>query len=353
MNYKLSGVLLLSFLALAIASAQMVIIGGSPGAPVVEDSFDPGDPIVWDGFEYDVAVDEAGGIGNTGGSAYLTFTSDGPWTSVKRLPTDTGAHGQLYTTTTPAPPHGTRSLVAAGLAETGSSQTDFYVRYDGGSVGAINGDYWQSFWWRHTAASEFSARDKFIYPCRNANPGSCPETDVVWLISPGRNGNECIRPGIDQPTCEAALPVDEVYFSIRQYYGTGFAGGSSDNETKLYYNLEASGSQTALLPDTWYFLKWHVDTSGAQGDVEFWIHELGDESPTQVMGWYGGVTTDYDFAVPTEFRTGTRWVSMPTTEPGSGADMDFRDNQKFLDGIAIANAESDLPTYVINGITYH
>jgi hypothetical protein len=59
LNYKLSGVLLLSFLALAIASAQMVVIAGSPGAPVAEDSFDPGDPIVWDG------------------SAWTTFTTTG------------------------------------------------------------------------------------------------------------------------------------------------------------------------------------------------------------------------------------------------------------------------------------
>ncbi|MFN3682029.1 MAG: hypothetical protein ACK4VP_08325 [Nitrospira sp.] len=83
----------------------------------------------------------------------------------------------------------------------------------------------------------------------------------------------------------------------------------SYNAWKLYQNV----SLTPLLANRWYQVRIHVDTSGPQGTYELWRREQGQSTWTKLAEWLGGVTPQFEWAIPVDQRGGTSASACPPT----------------------------------------
>ena len=278
------------------------------------------------------------------------FVSSGGWEAYKSI-NCTGTHrGNIYTVSSIPGYSGsfpgansTRALLIEQLPYSSSggdlnAQTDIYLQFGGPTkpTSYIPANVWIQFWiYINRYGSQMSAKleGKFIYPSPNGNYPANP----AWLwgtrtLSYRRFWYETSNPG-------------EQFF-------TNFPPGADDqlaeewNQWKLGGNL-GTASDGLIVPNNWYLIKMHVDTSGSsplasagQGVSEMWIRPLGSDW-RKTAEWRGGVTPSFVWPIS---DSGNKSIRMPTTVAGG-------DEWVYLDDFAIATSEADLPTYSDSGVT--
>jgi hypothetical protein len=263
-----------------------------------------------DDFEYEVNRNAT--------NAQVPFEAAG-WADVKATNTNYGGFGGYLYTVDDAT-LGSKVLVMESLPTTVGGQTDYWLKL-AGDEGYIPADVWLQFWTYATPGSLFH-RMKLLYPCHQSLP--CPGESFTWLLGVIGSNN---LPGT------GTAPDGGRFFRISGSTVNNTAVDPSDAQ-KLYQNLSA----TPMLEGTWYLVKIHLNTSGAQGTYESWMREHGVASFTKLAEWIGGVTPNFDWPIPVERRVGNLVFSMPTT-------VDTLDGTTYMDDFIIATSESDLPTY--------
>ena len=137
-----------------------------------------------------------------------------------------------------------------------------------------------------------------------------------------------------------------------ELFFTNFPPGADDqlaedyNQWKLGGNL-VDGRNGVIIPNQWYLIKMHVDTSGnsslaspGQGVSEMWIRPLGSDW-RKTAEWRGGVTPNFVWPIS---DNGNKSIRIPTTVAGG-------DEWMYLDDFAIATSETDLPVYGVGNLT--
>lgn len=251
------------------------------------------------------------------------------WTDLRANNTNGGdtTGGYLYTVDDAT--LGSKVLVMESLPTTVGGQADYWLKLLG-SAGYIPANVWFQFWTYATVGSEFN-RQKFLYPCHQDYP--CPNSPPAdnahnWLVSfNATNGVDGVGGGV------VTAPSGGRYFRISGGTPNHTAAGPSDTQ-KLYQNLAA----TPMLEGTWYLVKIHFDTSGAQGTYELWMRQHGVATFTKEAEWIGGVTANFDWPIDAARRNGNMVLSMPTT-------VDTYDSTTYMDDFVMATTEGDLPVY--------
>lgn len=252
------------------------------------------------------------------------------WTDCKAENSDYGSSGGYLYTLDDAT-LGSKVLVMESLPTTVGGQTAYHLQYgsDVSALGTIPADVWFQFWTYAVPGSEWD-RQKFLYPCHVAYPcpNGPPENAHNWLVSfNATNGVDGVGSGV------VTAPTGGRYFRISGATVNHSAAGPGDTQ-KLYQNLAA----TPLLEGTWYLVKIHFNTSGAQGTYEMWMRQRGTAAFTKEAEWLGGVTADLDWPIHADRRSGDRVLAIPTT-------VDTLDSTTYMDDFVMATSESDLPTY--------
>lgn len=297
--------------------------------------------VLFDTFDYAVARTEA----NT--TAIPKFQAGGG-SNAKRMPTNTGAVGYLYTVSQaemqattgysgPLPGGGSRVLKME--VPPGTGQSDFYLEYSGGA-NAVPGNVWFQFWiYSNHYGSEqggLVGRSKFLYPTNNGYPSS---TDK-WLFI---LSSWTAMPRDTQPyggtTAGEFAPIsrDNTVGTINYS-----AAADSSNASKLGPNL-VSGTQGFVQANRWTLVKVHYDTSVAnRGVFEVWLRPYGG-SWTKTTEWIGGVTPNFTW---TGFPVGGHSaIRMPTTIPAASSAPNTVGSYYYMDDFVMATSEDSLPTY--------
>ena len=297
-----------------------------------------GNPLLFDGFDYEVGKTEE----NT--TAEPKFIAAG-WAGCKRLPTNTGAYGYLYTVTQaemeattgytgPLPGSGSRCLKMEVDEDT--PQTDFWLQLYTGAEDLIPADVWFQFWLYSpnygSETANLTGRQKFLYPSNNDYPSSSDK----WLFV---TTADSYAPYNAQPY--GSKTSGEVTAVLRDFNGsTVWYSPAADNNDKLGPNL-VSAANGYCSGNEWTLWKIHFDTSTTSGKFELWMRPYGGEW-RKTHEWIDGVTADLTFTVTDP--GGHRWLRMPSTFPGN-AIPNVYGAQYYMDDFAMAASESDLPTY--------
>ena len=295
--------------------------------------------VLFDTFDYVVGRTEANS------TAIPKFRAAG-WSQAKRLPTDPGALGYLYTVSQadmrattgyngPLPGGGSRVLKMEVPA--GTSQTDFYLELSGGAD-TIPGDVWFQFWiYSNHYGSELGgvvSRNKFIYPSNNSYPSS---TDKWLFILSAWSGvpSESVPYGDATGGQFAPITRDNTVGSINYS-----AANDSSNRSKLGPNL-VPASQGFVQANRWTQVKIHYDTSVAnRGVFEVWLRPYGG-AWVKTTEWIGGVTPNFTW---TGFPAGGHSsMRMPTTLPASSGSVNSAGAYYYMDDFAMATSEDSLP----------
>jgi hypothetical protein len=253
----------------------------------------------------------------------IPFESAG-WTDAKAENSDYGSSGGYLYTQDDAT-RGSKVLVMESLPTTVGGQTSYHLSYgsDASALGTIPANVWIQFWTYAEPGSEWD-RQKFLYPCHQEYP--CPVGSFLWLV--GLHDRDFT--GVSDN--ETTAPTGGRFFRVTSAYANNSAA-TTNNEQKLYHNL----GHNPLLVDTWYQVKIHIDTSGAQGTYELWVRQRGVSTWTKEAEWIGGVTANFDWPIPAgDARLGNRVLAMPTT-------VDTLDSTTYMDDFVMATSESDLP----------
>lgn len=293
--------------------------------------------VLFDEFEYAVGRTEPNS------TALPKFSAAG-WTWAKRLPTDTGSQGYLYTVTQtemqattgysgPLPGGGSRVLKMENPA--GSPQSDFYLELSGGE-NTIPANVWFQFWiYSNHFGQETGGlvnRHKFLYP---SNDGYGSHTDK-WLLT---FSSWSATPLDARPDGD---PTNGSFFVISrdQMQGRPWYNATSDNNDKLGPNL-LSAAEAKVAANQWVQVKVHYDTSVAdRGVFECWIRPYGG-SWRKTAEWIGGVTPNFTWTGYTP--GGHRSLRMPTTIPGTAGSVNTTGSFYYLDDFAMATSEDSLP----------
>ena len=297
--------------------------------------------VLFDTFDYVVGRTEA----NT--TAIPKFQTGG-WSSAKRMPTNTGAVGYLYTVSQaemqattgysgPMPGGGSRVLKME--VPPGTGQTDFWLNYSGGA-NTVPGNVWFQFWiYSNHYGSEQGGlvdRTKFLYPTNNGYPSSTDKWLFVlssWTAMPQDSRPYGVTTGGEFAPITRDSTVGTVNYS---------AAADSSNVSKLGPNL-VSGTQGLVQANRWTLVKVHYDTSVAnRGVFEVWLRPYGG-SWTKTTEWIGGVTRDFTW---TGFPAGGHSeFRMPTTIPAAANATNNVGSYYYMDDFAMATSEDSLPVY--------
>lgn len=266
--------------------------------------------ILEDNFEY---------VASRSDTAVATvFTSHG-WSSCKaENNSQTGADGYLYTQDDAT--LGSKVLVMESVP---GVQTDYYLKYgsDGSSAGTIPANVWFQFWLYATSGSDWTGGgQKFLYPCHTNYP--CPADQYRWILG--------FRDALSE---QSSGPAGTHLFQLTSPYAN-YTGGEPWNATKMDQNLVT----TSMALGTWYLVKIHIDTSGAEGTYEMWIRARGTQTFTKYAEWIGGVTANFTWSIPVGARNGNIQIAIPTT-------VDPPDSTTLMDDFVMATTADDLPTY--------
>lgn len=278
----------------------------------------PTNTLFFDDFEYSVS--------RTGTGALSAFTQN-EWSHAKAINTgENGACGYLYTQADAV--RSSRVLVIEARPQScvppgwSYGQTDLYLTLgrQGGPV-FVPPNAWFQFWTYATTDSQFSTRDKTLYPCRTYYP--CGSGQWSWLFMWGQRGFETTG-GAPSDRFLAVQGETADYTQAAEY---------PTNATKLFQNV----SRTPLTAGRWYQVRLHLDISGAQGVYEAWIRERGQTAWLKVADWKGGVTPGFNWPIPAAQRTGFPQLETPTTINGPG------NSTVYIDDFALAGSQAALP----------
>lgn len=290
-----------------------------PDACTVVSQPPPARPLFTDRFDYDVGRDIT--------NAEQLFAGSG-WPAMKANNSSMGrGSGWIYTR--PDATRGGRVLVMESNPQPISgfpvAQTDYYLQLgrEGSTTEVLPANTWMQFWTYATPDSRFATRDKTIYPCNSFYPCSVGP-NLGWLFMWGSGGfntggNASARRFLALEAANADNRGDSEY---------------PTNKVKLSQNVNA----TPLAGGTWYQVRLHINTSGAQGEYEAWVRAHGTSAWTKVSDWRGGQTANFFWPIPADQRRGHTMFRMPTTVNGPGNSITY------LDDFVIANSQSALPT---------
>jgi len=247
------------------------------------------------------------------------------WTDAKATNSDYGGSGG-YLYTLDNTPLNSKVLVMESLPTTVGGQTSYHLQYGDSTEpeGTIPANVWFQFWTYATPGSQFE-RQKFLYPCHQAY--NCPTETYLWILY----FQESDLTGVGDEVVTAA--TGGRFFRLQSAY-SNYSGGETWNAAKLFQNV----SHTEMAVSTWYLVKLHIDTSGAQGTYEVWIRARGTPTWTKLAEWIGGTTPNFDWPIPANQRNGNRVLAIPTT-------VDTYDSTTYMDDFVMATTEEDLPTY--------
>lgn len=306
--------------------------------------------LAYDPFEYVVERDKPG--------ASAVFAKNGPWSGAKTCQDGrTGARGYVYTTdtipgcTAKFPGRSSkRVLCMEALPEKLRGQTDFYLQYGSpkGPLGQVPADVWFQFWvYINRSGRQVSdiLGGKFIYPSRdgvypatnrNAQRGNC----YHWLFTLGSSSREPFAvKGAEGQGFFANRPPNADFKAASEY---------PTNRDKLGPNLGKAADFT-LMPNRWYLVKIHIDTSGksplvpaGQGVYEVWLRQK-DQPWRKTTEWLGGKTLNFTWPLLSQASEGSKTFRMPTTV--GGVTGNWANYWVYLDDFAMAARQADLPVY--------
>lgn len=287
---------------------------------------------LFDGFDYAVGRNEAN-------STAIPKFQTGGWSHAKRMPTDPGAVGYLYTVTQsemqattgysgPLPGAGSRVLKIEVPAGTG--QTDFYLDYSGGAD-AVPGDAWFQFWLYSphygSETANLGGRQKWLYPTNDGYPSHSDKWLLVtsdWTAYP-----------LDVSTYGSPTNGELTFVLRDMSVGTV----SYSPESKLGPNVQ-SAANSYMQENQWTLIKIHLDTSNnASGKFEMWMRPYGG-AWRKTHEWIGGVTPGFNWS---GFGAGGHnQMRFPTTFPANNA-PNTRGAYYYIDDFAMATSEDSLP----------
>lgn len=300
-----------------------------------------GQILMQDDFEYEV--------GRGDSTARDRFVAHG-WTHAKSLDSNNpGARGYLYTVDRIPGYSGIfpgrnsrRALALEALPSSLAGQTDFYLqlgRSDGGTE-QIPGNVWFQFWIyvnyyddpanHEDQLSNFSNRNKFLYPCSDTYYPCTPDTGQRWHFLSGAGA------------CKGGVSTGagEQYICTWETDLVKIAGAAPENAWKMYQ----SNTSMRWRPNQWILTKLHFDTSGPTGTYEAWMRPMNGDW-VKVAEWIGGVTPGLTWDIPPDLRGGHRMLRMPTTINIGDDTTQSYDSWMYLDDFVMATSEAALPVY--------
>ncbi|MBL8919553.1 MAG: hypothetical protein JNJ54_11870 [Myxococcaceae bacterium] len=294
---------------------------------------------------------------------------DAGYTGIKDEQTNPGgAAGYLYTVSTiegdtSGIPGGGRALVLETRANTQQAQPDYYVQLGDGMPGAFPPNLWIQLWMyvQDDAASSkrsvIVGRNKFIYPLLGSRPGYPSATeDTAWLLG--------FRPTAADLTQgrSVAQPSPAALVFENRGLSAGAAGARASHphlqgsglEDYLYPNVNVpTDGDRFLLPNRWYLVRFHIDTSGAPNSntsvYEVWWREKGAQAGGLVKKceFLGGqpapASPSFSFYNRLLDNQGAKMLRIPTTVGSTSAP--WGDSWIYLKDLAIASDAAQLPTY--------
>lgn len=294
------------------------------------------DVIIQDNFEYAVGRDD---------EDKSAFTTTGPWSAVKSRPTDAGAAGFTYTTTSISGYSGSfpgtnssRVLASEHRAGTYSvGQSDTYLSFYGTGTPPIPREHWIQFWvYLQYYGDELSVYSnmKFLYPCADdVGTGTCGTGHHDWLTQARQNFAGL--PYTDSVSSE------DGHFYMYMWTQTGASweyGGDSSNYSKLgTKNVSAAVSQ--FQPNTWYLVKIYHNTASATPTYKMWRRAQGESEFTLMAEYVHGQSYSEAAFTWTPYAT-TGYYRLNLMEMN-----DTTDAWVYMDDFIIATTEGDLPTY--------
>jgi hypothetical protein len=286
------------------------------------------------------------------------FVENGPWTSAKSEEFDEGAKAYIYTVdpTSDIPgntinPSATsdRVLAMESLAGTMADQTDFYLAREihGQDNQVLPADSWIQFWY-YTARSGDQMSGyfpgKLLYPCRGRH-GSC--TNHGWLIG--------VKPYSTNPHCNS-LPDN-----VTGHYILGNANSLGPDTIELTVGncdgepaeFGTASTNDYLRPNTWYLLKFRLNTSTQTPSLEMWMREYSTNTWTKPLEWIDGVTPGFSWIIPEDRQRGHDYFRLITTlgyadDPNSDEDTRHLynlDSWMYFADFVVATSEQALPSY--------
>jgi hypothetical protein len=282
------------------------------------------------------------------------FVRNGPWTSAKSEEFDQGARAYIYTVdpTTDIPgnsinPSATsdRVLAMEALIHSMADQSDFYLAREvhGQDNQVLPADSWVQFWYYTPRSGDQMSGflpGKLLYPCRGRH-GSC--TDFGWLIG--------LKAYSTNPVCHS-LPD----FVTGQYI-LGNTGPLVYDNVSLVTTCpgedEASeiGTGSAddyIRPNTWYLVKFHMDTSTPTPSLEMWLREYGSDVWTKPLDWVSGVTPGFTWTIPENRQRGHDYFRLVTTlgyDASNPRVSENLDTWMYFADFVVATSEDALPNY--------
>jgi hypothetical protein len=303
----------------------------------------PNGVMFYDNFDYVVGRDDP--------SASDLFKNLGGWRWAKTQQSFGSGRGYLYTTDRIPGYSGTfpgrnsnRVLVMEARPATLGGQTDFYLQYGEIDFPAdtIPANVWFQFWIypnyyddpnnQEDQLSQFSWKNKFIYPC----DGSYPCSTNKWLVEMGSNSNSPLRDEIGEGN----------FFTYLGDARVGSINNANDPNTWWRDRPGQTNTNEYIAMNRWNLVKIHLDTSQPSGNTyEMWIKPMGGQW-SKVAEWIGNVTPGFTWDIPAEQVGGHRVFRMPTTMPGGVGTADLLlDSWIYMDDFAMATSESELPVY--------
>ncbi len=302
---------------------------------------DPAKILFADYFEYEARKFDR--------SAAKIFIDKGGWNNVKTQQSNGSGFGYLYTTnkipgyTGNFPGRESRSVLAIeALPQNFGGQTDFYLEY--GCVecpkDTIPADVWFQFWIysNHYKSSsngkrqdsQYSFKNKFLYPCNSNYPCSSHKW-LVWIGSANPQSSDLLADG-------------NAYLFLRDSYVGSPRNNlaESGNESKLGQSLTSEH----IAANRWTLVKIHIDTSNNRGNrFETWMKPLGGDW-VKVSEWIDGKTAGFNWHIPENRVGGHRVLRMPTTFPGGiGRGDQLLNAWIYIDDFVMTNSEQALPRY--------
>lgn len=307
----------------------------------------PGDPLFIDDFNYVVnptdlhATKEA--IIDSEGWDHLKDETGG----------GNGARGNFSTTTSIPGYSGTMPGLSgtgrvarwAFLPTAAQNQTDCYLTKGvPGTIGqysVIPGNFWFQCWLYinqfGTEQSHFAARNKFLYPSDDGTATGAGG-DTQWIM----NFRPSNQNGVVQTYASGAA---NVVMHVDAVAGGGDSiciSNAPEGATRLGDNLV----NFPMLPNTWYLLKLHIDTSTDIGRYEKWLRQKGTMTFTKTAEWISGTTPGFTWFPHTALRTGQNMMKWWTTF-GDASGTETTDYQSWIYAadFCYSDSEADLPTY--------
>lgn len=243
----------------------------------------------------------------------------------------------------------------------GRRQTDLYLQYNGlRPKTAIR-------YWSYIIPGGTTSRYSKRWYTASIAAGGTPYGAIILSTGWGceEHLNSARSSGARSAFEAGTVPHDRWYYELTAAGYGGIEGNArleNDNASEpprhaCYMNIDLNTYQE---PGEWVELTFEFDVSVAQGAYNFWMRRYGEEA-VHVAGFTGGVTSGYDWSIPTSVDTGpgnavninprtdTMLVKFPSVYdwlPAYPTEGDFTElmmNLQFADSVELLGSHADEP----------